>query len=116
MRMREGQGIILLLVLKHADTGTPQWTPPQRRRAPSAGAQAGVVQAAEEWVATVLRKHCRMDGRGAGGQHQGDVSAATQQSTRGGTQLYFNNTYPVRRLGKDEENKDTYVILLLLIL
>ena len=105
MRMREGQDILLLLVLKHADTGTTQWTPPPRRRASSAGAQAGVVQVAEEWATTVLRKRCRMDGRGAGGQYQGDVSAATQQSTRGGARLYTNNSYPVRRLGKDEEDE-----------
>ena len=74
-------------------TGTTQWMPPPRGRGGGGVGQDG-------------RQCCRMDGRGAGGRHQGVVSAATQQSTRGGAQLYFNNTYPVRRLGKDEENKE----------
>ena len=72
--MREGQDILLLLVLKHynrcnrrdvetaaakepertaAVTGTTQWMPPPQRRAPLADAQADVVQAAEEWATTV---------------------------------------------------------------
>ena len=51
------------------------------------------------------RQCCRMDEHGAGGRHQGAVSATTQKSTRGDAQLYTNNTYPIRGLGKDEENK-----------
>ena len=44
---------------------------------------------------------------GAGGQHRGPISAAIQQSTHGGAQLYTTNTtYPVWRSDKDEEEKD----------